>query len=146
MKSLLGVVVLSLSLFACGGLEGPPGPAGPKGSDGAGIKSIYTCNGTRTFGSQTLFFNSARYDFADESVMTTCIVNDALTSYSNTFLYRDYNPGASTGSCLVVYDLDTPSEGVFKFGISKTGSGTVGYEDNGSNFNAAGVQMTCTRR
>lgn len=144
-------VMLSLLMTACGvegprGPQGIPGPSGADGEDGSGLAQVYTCTLVDTIGGLRLAFNSTRYEFDDGSVMTTCIVNDAATSYATTFMYRADQSGAATGSCLVVYDVDTSSEGRFEFSSRAGGTGTVKYVDPASPLNGRTQNLTCTKR
>lgn len=141
---------LCLFIFACGGMEegprGPQGPQGPPGDDGAGLVSSWTCTGTATVAGQQVAFNSARHDFADGSVLATCLVNDRSASYSGTFLWKQAAPGAGNGTCLVVYDMDTPSEGYWNFATFKGTSGYATYVDPNSSLNGHKANLICTQR
>ena len=142
-------LLLCFSLLACGGMEGPPGPAGPpgpSGEDGAGLLAMWACTGLGTDSGQQIALNSARYEFADGSVLATCILNDPSTSYSGTFLFKKGMPGAEKGSCLVVYDLDTPSEGYWDFATLKDSTATVTYTDPKSPQHGHKFPLKCTKR
>lgn len=128
------------------GPQGITGPQGPKGDSGASLSHSYTCNSVATVANQYVAFNGVRYEFDDGSVLTTCIVNDKASSYSTTFLYRDDQPGAERGSCLVLFDMDTPSEGYWNFTMLGTGTGFVQYVDPASSLAGQRVNMNCTRR
>lgn len=142
---------LVLLLSACGiegprGPQGVQGPSGPDGADGTGLVQSFTCNNGGTVAGQYLALNGVRYEFEDGSVLSTCIVNDRSTSYSTTFLHREDQPGAANGSCLVVFDMDTPSEGYWNFSMLKNGTGSAVYVDPGSSLAGTRVTLNCTRR
>jgi hypothetical protein len=86
-----------------------------------------------------------RYDFSDGSVLTSCMVADRSTSYTNTFMYTAGQNGAATGACMLVYDIDsTVSFGFWSFsGTAQGPAATAAYSDSGSAYNGTRVTITC---
>lgn len=133
MRRITAVLVLSLSLAACAGMEGEPGPAGPPGEQGepgpqgeqgpqgvpgtqgpagepsATLTLVHQCEVNATFPpSFPVILRYQRYDFADGTVVTGCgVTPGSSTEFTNTLLHYRGQPGALNGTCIVRLDVDT---------------------------------------
>lgn len=138
-------LAFAFCLAACGqpGQAGPPGPRGPTGVDGPmgstgptgpgfSFKSQLLCQklsqGANFHYYTALFDNGARY--------VTCQIDSSADSFSATAFYPPGQPGATTGYCALVYDIDTPSGGYWSFQLVLP---QAQYHDVGSASNGLAV-------
>lgn len=149
-------LLLCLLLSACG-TEGPMGPAGPQGpkgepgiqgppgTNGSGLVNYTVCVGVRTLvGNYAVLPRHSVYRFADGSVLTTCSIDDSVSEYSGTTMYRADQVGSQTGGCFVTYDVGTSrSAGFWQFALSGAG-GTAAYTDSGDLANGIRLSLPCT--
>lgn len=134
-------VFLVCALFAVTAC-GVEGPAGPPGESGVGLVETFNCTGAASLGNAHLNFDYDRYTFADGSVLLNCAIRDAASIYSNNFLFKDDQVGATNGNCAVVYDVDAATSGYWTF-ESPNNVATATYSDSGSPFNGTRISLTC---
>lgn len=134
MFKIVSGIVLAVSLLACG-----PEP------EPEVLKFKCICTGEAGFVDGFVSLASVTYTFADDSVMATCFVEDAISQSSSTFLYFKNEPRAKTGSCLNTYDVDSGSVGGFLFTVNTPGcfGGSAQYVDKGSSNNGRTFPLTC---
>lgn len=159
LKSLF--VVAALFLVACQpGEEGPAGPPGPRGEpgdrgpqgpagedgrDGRGLVAWYACTASAVVG-RARAFDMARYEFADGSVMVSCDIRDTAGQTGATYLYKSSQVGATTGACILTYDVDAAGSGFWEFrAFGVDGVASALYTDAGGHLNGRRVDMTCQR-
>lgn len=158
-STFIAVLVFSIS---CG--PGGPGPAGPPGEQGAtgnpgangatgamgamGVSGLRGVTGADGGGfdivAKKRCFKIAGYAFTYYTALfsngmrfATCEVADSGASYDATILYASTQVGATTGGCVVTYDVDTASSGWWSFTLSPL---RAQYNDIGS----ASDQQTVT--
>lgn len=136
---LLAVVVLS----ACQPEQGDPGPPG---NPGVGLAEWSGCTTSLSIASSRLALDFQRYDFADGSVMTVCAVRDGFYEYSSTSLYKSGQTDATLGTCVVAYDVDTPSHGQWHFALPREGvQASADYLDASSAYDTQRATLPCER-
>lgn len=129
-----------LFLSACGGSSGSDGAAGAVGLNGTNgtagltVSSEFFCGsvdgGSGT--SLTFKYQSVKYTTGDRDV--NCSIADSAHQYSAETFYRVGSTGATTGSCILGYDLDGASGGFWTY-TSSGGTNQVVYTDGGSGHN-----------
>lgn len=160
------LLLAMLSLVACQpeeGPVGPPGPAGPQGPKGdtgeqgpAGASGVGLVSGVHCdmaedaiINGRSIYFIYDEYTFADGSVMTSCDLFDRYASYSGTALYKRGSNGATHGTCIVSYELDSGTgTGGFWTVEHTAGAQTdvfARYTDSGSQYNNRLLGLRCTR-
>lgn len=141
---------------ACG-VEGPQGPAGPQGpkgdpgiqgpsgTNGSGLVNMTACEGVRTLvGNFSVLPRHTVYRFADGSVLATCSIDDTVSEYGATQMYKASQAGSQTGGCFVTYDVGTTrSAGFWQFSLGGATS-TAAYTDNGDLANGTRLSLPCT--
>lgn len=158
--------LLALVLVACGGEvgpqglpgpqgepgvvgpQGPQGPVGPPGASGAGLTAQFICTGFVALASSTSGAGVSHdvYLFADNSVMTTCVVRGGSDQSSNVEFYAGSQTGARTGGCSALFDVDVSSAGYWTFALSTDRrTSTATYVDSGSQYNGRSGVLTCVQ-
>jgi hypothetical protein len=66
---------------------------------------------------------------ADGYVQVQCAVQDGVSTYSFQVTWPPGSIGADEGRCVIVYDLDDPSEGTFAFALTADDLPVAVYED-----------------
>lgn len=122
------------------GPAGSPGPQGPTGAtgatgadgeDGAGltIASGFQCS--KISGALAFIYQSITFSTGDRWL--TCAIEDLASSYSESQFYKANQAGATSGWCMVTYDLDAATAGFWSF-TSNSGRTAV-YNDSSSGSN-----------
>lgn len=140
------VVVMVVALFACSPEVGPAGPPGPPGNPGGGLAEWSGCTTSESIASSVLALDYQRYDFADGSVMTECAVRDGFYEYSSMGLYKASQTAAIQGTCVLAYDVDSPSLGQWHFTLPRGDvRATADYIDGPSPYNTRRATLPCDR-
>jgi hypothetical protein len=121
------------------GPVGPAGPAGPKGDAGGGIVSGFHCSKVYN---GNLFFYDLR-TMASGDVWVACSVGNLSVEDSESNYWEPSQVGASSGACVVTWDLDTPSAGHFVFSQKGPGGARQAtYKDTGSPYDGTVIAYT----
>lgn len=142
MKSLVLTLVTIGILSGCG-QQGEKGDAGPKGdSGGTGATGTTASISSSTHCAKTVSSLNFEYDyvvFSSGDVWVNCNIEDSSAEYSNSSFYKSTQTGASTGGCLLTYDIDTASSGYWSFTTSPSRQAI--YKDTGSANNGTTVSF-----
>jgi hypothetical protein len=140
------LVLFILSMIGCAGPAGPigaqgdQGNTGPTGASGAGgmavIENLH-CAKTDTTVIPNLYYQYQVIALSGGDAFVTCSVAGANFQYSQTEIYSSTQVGATTGSCLVVDDIDNDgNQGYWDFAVANSpASASVTYKDPGSSDN-----------
>ena len=151
-------LILLVALVACEGPMGPAGPQGPPGAkggdgypgppgqDGSALAYTILCHGYATAGATSLALDHTTYVMTDESIVTTCSVENGLAEISGINLFTVDQAGAATAGCELVLDLDGASSGYFTFDMNPQRSmSKVVYRDAVSPYNGSTASIACVR-
>jgi hypothetical protein len=113
-----------VAVVACGGAAGVPGPVGPQGLSGVAgdpgapgvVLSAAFCEGqSSAIGGLALRYQYQVVAYSTGDKLIMCSITDE-TRETSSAAYCRYGFPCQTGSkCVVSYDVDTPSSGVFSF-------------------------------
>ena len=106
------------------------GTDGTNGTNGLTISSIKYCS--KTTGGATFKNNIVTFSTGDKHIY--CEISNSLNTYSASIFYRSVQTGATTESCLIVYDIDTATAGFWNFALSGSTRAAT-YSDSGSASN-----------
>lgn len=117
-------VVFCLTLAGCGGSAGATGATGASGTNGETIVSELACNKLDAGSGTSLFYVYENVLYSTGDRFVTCTIQTNAVGISNSIIYRSYQVGATTGTCLVAADIDAVSGGFWEFtsqsGVTKT--------------------------
>jgi hypothetical protein len=125
--------LLSATLVACQGEQGPPGPAGPPGPTGPPVGAVSNRYCWKATGGLLLQYQLVRFASGDLDVI--CAVSTVGAEYTATMYYKAGDTGTGTGLCRLFYDFDTANGGYWDFRADAPGERTTYVDPTSTQWN-----------
>lgn len=132
MTKLLAALLFGLALVGCGADEASISAVTVAGANKSCVKSQ---------GSTLFEYNHVT--FASGEIFVSCAISDSASTYSNSDIYHSTQNGASTGACLLTYDIDAASAGFWRF-ENTSDAVSITYSDSGSGSNGSTISVAAS--